>query len=101
MWHCALHRLLAWYCAAPVLLTMFCVLQLEGLSYFIRGLANLQLTPDLETPRYTVLKRKAEYEVRKYDPYIVAEVPMPSASGPSAGDGFNDLARYIFGGNDR
>ena len=84
-----------------MVLTLCCVPQLEGLSYFIRGLANLQLTPDLETPRYTVLQRKAEYEVRKYDPYIVAEVPMPSASGPSAGDGFNDLARYIFGGNDR
>ena len=89
------------YCAALVLLTTCCVLQLEGLRYFIRSLGNLQLTPDLETPRYTVLKRKAEYEVRKYEPYIVAEVPMPSASGPSAGDGFNDLARYIFGGNDR
>ena len=76
-------------------------MQLEGLSYVLRSLGNLQLTPDLDTPRYTVLKRTAEYEIRKYDPYIVAEVPMPSASGPAAGDGFNELARYIFGGNDR
>ena len=75
--------------------------QLEGLGYVFRSLGNLQLTPDLDTPRYTVLKRTADYEIRKYDPYIVAEVPMPSASGPAAGDGFNDLARYIFGGNDR
>ena len=78
----------------------FCA-QLEGLSFVLRSLGNLQLTPDLDTPRYTVRKRTAEYEIRKYDPYIVAEVPMPSASGPAAGDGFNDLARYIFGGNDR
>ena len=26
---------------------------------------------------------------------------MPSNAGPAAGDGFNELARYIFGGNDR
>ena len=75
--------------------------QLEGLSFVFRSLGNLQLTPDLDTPSYTVLKRTAEYEIRRYEPYIVAEVQMPSGAGPAAGDGFNELARYIFGGNDR
>ena len=75
--------------------------QLEGYSFVLRSLGNLQLTPNLDTPSYTVLKRTAEYEIRQYDPYIVAEVPMPFGAGPAAGDGFNELARYIFGGNDR
>ena len=36
--------------------------------------------------------------MRRYEPYLVAEVDMPG-SRPVAGDGFNDLAGYIFGGN--
>lgn len=36
---------------------------LEGLTYVARSLAKIQLTPELDTPRYTVLKATAEYEV--------------------------------------
>ena len=61
----------------------------------------MQTTPDLEQPRYTVLRKAAEYEIRKYEGYMVAETGMPAGSNPAAGDGFNDLAGYIFGGNDR
>ena len=61
----------------------------------------LQTTPDLEQPRYTVLRKAPEYEVRKYEGYMVAETSMPAGSRAAAGDGFNDLAGYIFGGNDR
>ena len=32
---------------------------------------------------------------------MVAEVDMPRGAGPAAGEGFNDLAGYIFGGNNR
>lgn len=32
---------------------------------------------------------------------MVAEVAMPAGAGPAAGEGFNDLAGYIFGGNNR
>ena len=61
----------------------------------------MQTTPGLEQPRYTVLRKAAEYEVRQYEGYVVAETDMPAGSGPAAGSGFNDLAGYIFGGNDR
>jgi SOUL heme-binding protein len=40
-------------------------------------------------------------QIRRYEPYMVAEVDMPRAAGPAAGEGFNDLAGYIFGGNNR
>ena len=38
-------------------------MQLEGLALVIRSLTNVQQTPGLETPQYTVLRRMAEYEV--------------------------------------
>jgi hypothetical protein len=76
-------------------------LSLEGLALVLRSLTSVQLTPSLETPRYTVLRRTGDYEVRRYEPYVVAEVDMPAGSGPAGGDGFNDLAGYIFGGNNR
>lgn len=37
--------------------------QLEGLALVIRSLTNVQQTPSLETPQYTVLRRTGEYEV--------------------------------------
>jgi SOUL heme-binding protein len=40
-------------------------------------------------------------QIRRYEPYMVAEVDMPQDAGPAAGEGFNDLAGYIFGGNNR
>lgn len=53
-------------------------------------------TPDLETPKYQILKRTATYEVRKYDPFIVVETDGDKLSGSS---GFNSVAGYIFGKN--
>jgi hypothetical protein len=43
-------------------------------------LLQVQLTPDLETPSYTVLKAKRGYELRRYQPFIVAETAMPRGS---------------------
>eukprot|EP00208_Stichococcus_sp_RCC1054_P001927 CAMPEP_0206139532 /NCGR_PEP_ID=MMETSP1473-20131121/6270_1 /ASSEMBLY_ACC=CAM_ASM_001109 /TAXON_ID=1461547 /ORGANISM="Stichococcus sp, Strain RCC1054" /LENGTH=478 /DNA_ID=CAMNT_0053533357 /DNA_START=149 /DNA_END=1585 /DNA_ORIENTATION=+ len=74
-------------------------LSLEALALCIRSFLNPQQTPDLEGPRYTVLRDTGDYQVRRYEPYLVAEVEMPKGKGPAAGDGFNELAGYIFGGN--
>lgn len=71
----------------------------EAVAEVLRQLLQLQITPDLETPAYTVLKATRDYELRRYQPYIVAETAMPSGSTPAGGAGFNDLAGYIFGGN--
>lgn len=55
---------------------------------------DLRRTPQgLESPPYSLLLKKAQYEVRKYDPFLVAEAP---GSGPGA---FGVLAGYIFGRN--
>jgi len=41
---------------------------------------DLSQTPDLETPQYTVLKVTRDYEVRSYQPFVVAEAPMGPGS---------------------
>ncbi|KAG2441947.1 hypothetical protein HXX76_003552 [Chlamydomonas incerta] len=74
-------------------------LSLEGLQHVLRQFLQLQVTPGIETPKYTVLKRFKEYEIRAYEPYTVAETAMGSGAGPASGAGFSDLARYLFGGN--
>lgn len=74
-------------------------LSLEGLQHVLQMFMQVQLTPAIETPRYMVLKRYKEYEIRKYEPYLVAETAMSPGAGPASGAGFNDLAGYIFGGN--
>lgn len=76
-------------------------LQIEGVAHVIKQLTDLQQTPNLDSPHYIVLKKTKEYEVRQYSPYLVAETSMPSGTRPAGGDGFNNLAGYIFGGNSR
>ncbi|TYK11984.1 SOUL heme-binding family protein isoform 1 [Cucumis melo var. makuwa] len=53
-------------------------------------------TPELESPKYLILKRTAKYEVRKYAPFIVVETSGDKLAGSA---GFNTVAGYIFGKN--
>ncbi len=64
-----------------------------------RRLVHIHLQPSsIDKP---MLKVHLIVQIRRYEPYMVAEVDMPAGSGPAGGDGFNDLAGYIFGGNNR
>ena len=72
----------------------------EGLRDLVRQATNLAQTPDLETPKYVTLKRLSRYEIRSYDPYLVCETST-SSGDVTSGNGFNELAGFIFGGNDR
>ncbi|KAM7275932.1 hypothetical protein ACFE04_017798 [Oxalis oulophora] len=67
----------------------------EGLLDVLRQL-RIYKTPDLETPKYQILRRTADYEVRKYDNFTVVETNGDKLSGST---GFNDVAGYIFGKN--
>lgn len=49
-----------------------------------------------EEPEYEVLRKSDSYEVRRYAPYIVAEVDVDGSAGNKA---FRILAGYIFGDN--
>ena len=52
----------------------------------------------LEEPEYEVIAETAGYEVRRYQPYVVAEVDVRGKSADS--QGFRALAGYIFGDNE-
>lgn len=52
----------------------------------------------IEEPAYELLAEAQEYEVRQYEPYLVAEVDVSGESADS--QGFRTLAGYIFGDND-
>lgn len=53
-----------------------------------------------ETPKYSVLKKQKEFEIRQYSGYIQAEVAVKENNYKSAIEkGFNILAGYIFGNN--
>ena len=53
-----------------------------------------------EEPEYEVVSSNDTYEVRRYEPYIVAEVDIVAESERKAGDrAFRILAAYIFGEN--
>lgn len=55
-----------------------------------------------ETYQYKVVKKYDHFEVREYEPAIFTSVALDSGSYKSVSSkGFNVLAGYIFGGNER
>ena len=54
----------------------------------------------LEEPAYQTQLQEGNFEIREYQPYLVAEVYMEGENFEQAsGDGFRILADYIFGNN--
>lgn len=53
----------------------------------------------IEEPAYTVVARHADFEVRAYQGYVVAEVLVPGSREAADRDGFRLLFRYISGAN--
>ncbi|XP_038695626.1 uncharacterized protein LOC119992886 [Tripterygium wilfordii] len=70
---------------------------LEGLWDVFKQL-RIYKTPELESPKYQILKRTADYEVRRYSSFIVVETNGDKLAGST---GFNDVAGYIFGKNSK
>jgi hypothetical protein len=57
------------------------------------------ITMAYEEPSYEVLEQQDEYEVRGYEPYLVAEVDVEGDFGEAGNKAFRLLAAYIFGDN--
>ncbi len=53
----------------------------------------------IEEPAYTVTRSHDVFEIRRYEPYIVAEVVVPGPADEAGNQGFRILAGYIFGNN--
>lgn len=54
----------------------------------------------IEEPAFDVLHATDDYEIRRYAPYIVAEVDVDGELKKAGGDAFRILAGYIFGKNE-
>lgn len=54
----------------------------------------------IEEPAFDVLHATDDYEIRRYAPYIVAEVDVEGELKKAGGDAFRILAGYIFGKNE-
>jgi hypothetical protein len=52
-----------------------------------------------EEPRYEVLEREGDREIRRYEPFIVAETLVDADFERAGNEGFRRLADYIFGNN--
>ena len=53
----------------------------------------------IEEPAYEVLLETKYYEIRRYEPYIVAEVDVDESFRRAGNSAFQVLAGYIFGNN--
>ena len=53
----------------------------------------------IETPKHTLIKKENGFEIREYEPMIIAETSVRSDYSDAASTGFRRIASYIFGGN--
>jgi hypothetical protein len=70
--------------------------QIASILSIVLTMSNAQA---IEEPPYTVVQKTEVFEVRKYDPYLVAEVLVPGPASEAGGQGFSLLGGYIFGKN--
>ena len=65
-----------------------------ALSMFMGGaMAN-------EEPRYEVIKKDNDFELRRYQPMIIAEVLVTGTLSEASNKGFRQIADFIFGNNE-
>ena len=55
----------------------------------------------IEEAKFTVLKEDGAFQLRKYDPQIVAETMVAGEFKEVGNEGFRRLFRYISGGQSR
>ncbi|WP_315713230.1 MULTISPECIES: heme-binding protein [unclassified Bradyrhizobium] len=53
----------------------------------------------VEHPRYDVVSRDGDFEIRAYAPMIIAQAEVQGARKPAIEEGFRIIAGYIFGAN--
>ena len=53
----------------------------------------------IETPKHTLIKKENGFEIREYEPMIIAKTSVRSDYSDAASTGFRRIASYIFGAN--
>jgi hypothetical protein len=64
-------------------------------------MASGEQTMAIEEPAFEVIRATGDYEIRRYEPFIVAEVDVKGDAGEAGSRAFRILADYIFGNNAR
>lgn len=75
---------------------------LTGLVVLVLAGAAIAAGPIMsrvEHPRYDVVKRDGEFEIRAYAPMIIAQAEVQGARKPAIEEGFRIIGGYIFGAN--
>ncbi len=68
------------------------------MGFVLLGAAGAALAT--EEPQYRIERDYGSFEVRVYEPTIVAETVVTGSFGDGSSEGFRRLAGYIFGAND-
>jgi hypothetical protein len=68
------------------------------IGFVLLGAAGVALAT--EEPKYRIEREYGSFEVRVYEPTVVAETVVTGSFGDGSSEGFRRLAGYIFGGND-
>ena len=55
----------------------------------------------LETPKYKLLEKKSNFEIREYSQFIIAKTNVENDYETATSTGFRRIANYIFGGNNK
>ena len=53
-----------------------------------------------EEPRYEIIKKDNDFELRRYQPMIIAEVLVTGTLSEASNKGFRQIADFIFGNNE-
>lgn len=80
---------------------MYIVIGIIGLALVVWFLYSWLSVRSIEEPTYRVEKQTSDYEIRRYEPYIIAATTVTGASNrdDAARKGFPIVAGYIFGDN--
>jgi len=78
---------------------MLTVVGISAVIVLIWVVSGYVPTMNLHTPAYTVREKRAGYEIRQYEPYVIAETLQKGNRDESSPGGFNELFRYISGNN--
>jgi hypothetical protein len=72
---------------------------LAAVLFAVWSFGSWYVVKDIEEPTYQVLSKASNYEVRLYEPYIIAQTTVSGNYDDAMSDGFREIAGYIFGGN--
>ena len=70
-----------------------------ALSLLLMGAFYASAAMATEEPKFTVVSREGDFEIRQYAPFIVAETIIDGDMDDASGKGFRLIADFIFGNN--